>query len=71
MVLDGKPAFVLVGPQGGIRYYVTPSAGVDFSKYVDQLVAVKGPVTYRVEVRAQHIVVRDIVTIEIGRNDPQ
>jgi uncharacterized protein YraI len=67
-IIDGKPAYVLVSPQGGIRYYVTPSPGVDFKKHLDQLVAVRGPASYRTEVRAHHITVRDITTLDLGNS---
>ncbi len=66
-MIDGKPAFTLGSPQGGIRYYVTPSPGIDLTKYLDQTVAVRGPVRYRMEVRAQHITVRDVTPIELRR----
>jgi hypothetical protein len=65
-IIDGRPAYVLVSPQGGIRCYVTPSPGLDFKKYLDQLVAVRGPARYRTEVRHHHITVRDITTLELG-----
>jgi hypothetical protein len=67
-IIDGKPAYVLVSPQGGIRYYVTPSPGLDFKKHLDQLVAVRGPASYRTEVRAHHITVRDITTLDLGNS---
>jgi hypothetical protein len=65
-MVDGKPAYVLVSPQGKIRYYVTPSPGVDLKKHLDQLVAVRGPASYRPEVRAHHIMIRDITTLDLG-----
>lgn len=65
-IIDGKPAYVLVSPQGGIRYYVTPSPGVDLKKHLDQVVAVRGPASYRTEVRAHHITIRDITTLDLG-----
>jgi hypothetical protein len=65
-VIDGKPAYVLLSPQGGIRYYVTPSPGIDLNKYLDKVVAVRGPSNYRVDVRAQHITVRDVTVIELN-----
>jgi hypothetical protein len=67
-IVDGKPAYVLVSPQGGIRYYVTPSPGVDLKKHLDQLVAVRGPASYRTEVRAHHITVRDITSLDLERS---
>jgi hypothetical protein len=65
-IIDGKPAYVLVSPQGGIRCYVTPSPGLDFKKHLDQLVAVRGPARYRTEVRHHHITVRDITPLDLG-----
>jgi uncharacterized protein YraI len=67
-VIDGKPAYVLLSPQGGIRYYVTPSPGTDLNKYLDKVVAVRGPSTYRMEVRAQHITVRDVTVIDVHQS---
>jgi hypothetical protein len=67
-IIDGKPAYVLLSPQGGIRYYVSPSPGIDLNRYLDKVVAVRGPSSYRMEVRAQHITVRDLTVIEV--NEP-
>jgi hypothetical protein len=67
-IIDGRPAYVLLSPQGGIRYYVTPSPGIDLNKYLDKIVAVRGPSSYRVEVRAQHITVRDVTVIELNQS---
>src|SRR5262249_35847928 len=65
VTLDGKPAYILASPQGGIRYYITSAPGVDLQKYLNQIVAVRGPITYRMEVRAQYIVVRDLTPIDM------
>jgi hypothetical protein len=67
VMIDGKPAYVLASPYGGIRCYVTPAPGVDLRKYLDQIVAVRGPVNYREEVRHHHILVRDITPVEVKR----
>jgi hypothetical protein len=67
-IIDGRPAYVLLSPQGGIRYYVTPSPGMDLTKYLDKVVAVRGPSSYRMEVRAQHITVRDLSVIEMNQS---
>ena len=67
VTIDGKPAFILSGPYGGIRCYVTGAPGVDLRKYLDQLVAVRGPANYRDEVRNQHILVRDVTPVEVKR----
>jgi uncharacterized protein YraI len=66
VIIDGKPAYVLLSPQGGIRYYVSAAPGLDLNKYLDRVVAVRGASSYRVEVRAQHITVRDVTVIELN-----
>jgi hypothetical protein len=68
-VIDGKPAYVLLSPQGGIRYYVSPSPGIDLNRYLDRVIAVRGPSSYRMEVRAQHITVRDVTVIELNQSE--
>jgi hypothetical protein len=65
--IDGKQSFVLLSPQGGIRYYVTAAPGLDLSEHLDQTVAVRGTTSYRREIRAQHILVQEVMPIEIPR----
>ncbi len=67
VTIDGKPAYVLASPYGGIRYYVTPAPGLDLKKFLDQTVAVRGPVNFRTEIRAQHITVRDVTPVDVKR----
>ena len=66
--IDGKPAYILASPSGGIiRYYVTPGPGVDLTPYEEQTVAVRGSSGYRPELQRQHIVVREVTPIELKR----
>ena len=64
--IDGESAFVLVGPQGGLRYYVTPATGLELGSYLGQRIAVRGVKRYRPELRQHHIVVREIVPISLS-----
>jgi hypothetical protein len=61
--IDGKPAYVLISPQGGIRYYITAAPGVDLSEHLDQAIAVRGTVNHRADLRAPHIMVRKVMPI--------
>jgi hypothetical protein len=65
--IDGKPAYVLASPRGGVRYYVTPGPRVDLAPYEDQTVAVRGTTSFSPELQAQHIVVGEVTPIELRR----
>ncbi len=67
MTIDGKPAYVLVDPQGGVRYYLTAGPAIDLAEYLGKVVAVRGPVHFRSELRGQHIFVRDVTPIDMSR----
>ena len=65
--IDGKPAYVLASPRGGVRYYVTPGPGVDLATYEDQTIAIRGTAKFRPELQAPHIVAREVTPIELRR----
>ena len=59
-------AYALYSPQGAVRYFVSPTPGMNFEPYVNRPVAVMGRVAYRPDLRGHHIDVHQVVPIDTG-----
>ncbi len=53
--LDGKPAYGLEPVNGQLRLYVTAAPGVNLQPYVERMVSLYGPVSYRGDVRTNYM----------------
>jgi len=61
------PRYALVGEDGEVACYVTPSAGVPLGHYVGQRVGVNGTRGYIPEQRAYHIMAQHVTVLQSGR----
>lgn len=61
------PRYALMGDDGQVECYVTPSAGVPLGHYVGQWVGVNGTRGYIPEQRAYHIMAQHVTALQSGR----
>jgi len=61
------PRYALVGEDGQVACYVTPSAGVPLGHYVGQRVGVNGTRGYIPEQRAYHVMAQHVTVLQSGR----
>jgi hypothetical protein len=59
-MVDCKRTYALESSQGQLLMYVTPQQGVDLEAYVDHNVELYGPLVYRMDLRAQYMLVTQI-----------
>lgn len=61
----GAPRYALTDARGNVRYYVSPAlAGMDLRPYLEQPVAVVGNVSYRFDLAAYHVTVRQVIALQ-------
>jgi hypothetical protein len=58
--VDCKRTYALESSQGQLLMYVTPQQGVDLEAYVDHNVELYGPLVYRMDLRAQYMLVTQV-----------
>jgi hypothetical protein len=54
-MVDYRRAYVLEDSRGQVLMYVTPQAGVDLEGYVNRVVSLYGPMSYRGDLRANYM----------------
>ncbi len=60
---DGAPQFALLDSNGAVRYYVSPSPGVNLRNYVGMEVGVNGTLGYLPSEHAQHVTAKRIIPL--------
>ncbi len=60
----GAAGFALLDETGGVRYYVTPSPGVNLRPYLGREVGVNGTLGFMPDARTQHVTAKRITVVE-------
>jgi len=64
---EGAPRYALVDREGSVRCYVTPVPGVNLYHYVGRRVAVSGARGYIPELRARHVMAKQVSELDKTR----
>jgi hypothetical protein len=59
----GAPQFALLDSNGSVRYYVSPSPGVNLRNYVGMEVGINGTLGYLPDQQSQHVTAKRIVPV--------
>lgn len=62
----GAPRYALLDSSGAVRYYVTPSPGVNLQHYTGREVGLSGSLGYLPDLDAQHLTAKRVQVIEGG-----